>query len=52
MRGPVMHVAVSDRPKLPRLDGAGAARVPTADFRFMPFYKVNDEAYTAYFTQS
>jgi DUF1680 family protein len=46
MRGPLMLVGV---PRRPLLDTT--SRPVRADFRFVPFYKINDEPYTTYFTQ-
>jgi DUF1680 family protein len=47
MRGPVMLVGVGDKLTLDRVDP------PAANYsvRFLPFYKINDEPYTTYFTR-
>lgn len=49
IRGPVMHVAVGDRPTL-KLGGGAATPVLNESFRLMPFYQINDQVYSSYFT--
>ena len=46
LRGPVMYVGVSDRPALSTLTPQPSA---AQQYRFVPFYKINDETYTTYF---
>jgi DUF1680 family protein len=55
MRGPVMMVAVSGELKIPRSSLAGAAEgraTAGGEVQFVPFYKIGDQGYTSYFTQT
>ena len=57
MRGPIMMVATQDRLQVPReaieqVKDVGGNVTASQQLKFVPFYHINEEAYTTYFTQT